>query len=185
MATDAQLLLPTWIAPVRPARTVLADHAVLVRAGRIEAIAPRAQALAAHADADRVELPGHLLVPGFVNLHAHAAMALLRGAADDLPLQSWLNERIWPLEARLMSDEFVHDGTLLAAWELLRGGTTCMNDMYFYPESAARATAALGMRAALSIVVLGFATPYAATPDEYLARGLRVRDAPCTPGSDR
>lgn len=176
MSSDSQLLLPAWIAPVRPAGTVLADHAVLVRAGRIGAVLPREQALAAHPDAERVELRGKLLIPGLVNLHTHAAMALLRGCGDDLPLHRWLNERIWPLEAKLMSDEFVHDGTLLAAWELLRGGTTCINDMYFYPEAVARAAASLQMRAAVSIVVLGFPTAYASTPAEYLSKGLAVRD---------
>lgn len=182
MSRDAQLLLPAWIAPVRPAATLLTDHAVLVRDGLIARIGPRARLLADHPDADRTPLPGHLLVPGFVDLHTHAAMALLRGAGDDLPLQRWLRERIWPMEGRLMSEEFVHDGTLLAAWELLRGGTTCINDMYFHPEAAARAVSALGMRAALSVVVLGMATPYARDAADYLRRGLqareRLRDAP-------
>lgn len=171
------LLLPSWIAPVEPARTVLADHAVLVRDTRIEAVLPRADALARHPDARRVELPGHLLIPGLVNLHTHAAMALLRGAGDDLPLHTWLNERIWPLEGALMSDEFVFDGTLLACREMLRGGVTCFNDMYFHHDAVARAADAAGLRAMVGISVLEFPTGYASGPAQYLERGFQAREA--------
>ena len=176
MTARTQLLLPSWIAPVEPARTVLQDHALAMRDGRIVELAPRDEALARHPDADRVDLPGRLLIPGLVNLHAHLPMALLRGAGDDLPLHRWLNERIWPIETRLMSDAFGHDGALLAGWELLRGGTTCVNDMYFHADAVARALGVLGMRAVLGIVVLGFATSWASAPDEYLAKGFALRD---------
>jgi 5-methylthioadenosine/S-adenosylhomocysteine deaminase len=171
------LITPKWLAPVAPADTVLVDHAVVVRGERIEAVLPRAEALARHPGARRTDLPGHLLIPGLVNLHSHAAMTLLRGAADDLPLERWLGERIWPLEAALVSDDFVHDGTVMACREMLRGGVTTFNDMYFFPEATARAALAMGMRAVLGIIVLDFPSAYGSGPADYLAKGLALRDA--------
>jgi 5-methylthioadenosine/S-adenosylhomocysteine deaminase len=104
-------------------------------------------------------------------------MTLLRGCADDLPLMRWLNEHIWPAENRVLSPQFVHDGTLLAAWEMLRGGITCFNDMYFFPDAAARAVHEAGIRAVLGMAVLEFASAYAVDADDYLAKGLKTRDA--------
>ena len=103
-------------------------------------------------------MPQQVLIPGLINLHTHAAMALLRGIADDLPLMDWLKTRIWPAEARHISAAFVRDGTLLACAEMLRGGITCFNDMYFFPEAAAEAASSLGMRAVLGMVVIEFPT---------------------------
>ena len=134
-----KLIAPQWIAPVEPAATVLHDHAVAIEGERIVAVLPAQQAREAWPDAAVTELPGHLLVPGFVNLHTHVPMTLLRGAGDDLPLERWLRERIWPLEAALISPEFVADGAVLACAEMLLGGVTCFSDMYFYPEEVARA----------------------------------------------
>src|SRR5581483_11014822 len=125
----------------------------------------------------RVDLAQHALIPGLVNAHTHAAMTLLRGIADDVPLKDWLERHIWPREERFVSAEFVHDGTLLGAAEMLRGGVTCCNDMYFYPDAAAQAYEEAGMRAMLGVPILDFATPYAADADGYLQRGLAARDA--------
>jgi 5-methylthioadenosine/S-adenosylhomocysteine deaminase len=171
------LIAPRWIAPVEPDGTVLAGHAVVVRDDRIEAVLPREEAVARHPDAELVERPDHLLVPGLVNLHGHAAMTLLRGAADDLPLERWLHERIWPLEQSLMSEAFVHDGSVLACAEMLAGGVTTFNDMYFFPEATARAAMAIGIRAVVGIVVFDFPSAYGSGPADYIARGLRLRDA--------
>ena len=121
--------------------------------------------------------PSHVLIPGLVNAHTHTAMTLLRGIADDVPLKPWLEQYIWPREGRFVSSEFVFDGTLLGAAEMLRGGITCCNDMYFYPDAAARAYEIAGMRALLGMPVLDFPTPYAADADAYLTRGLAARDA--------
>lgn len=164
-----------WIVPVAPAG-VLAGHALIVDAGRIVALLPAADADAAYAPRERIALPSHALIPGLVNAHTHSAMALMRGIADDVPLQPWLTEHIWPLEGRFVAPEFVFDGTLLAAAEMLRGGVTCCNDMYFYPDASARAYEIAGMRALLGVPVLDFPTPYAADADTYLARGLAARD---------
>jgi len=166
-----------WIIPVEPAAVVLRDHAVVVADGHIQEILPSRQARTRYPEAPRVELPGHVLIPGLINLHTHAAMALMRGLGDDLGLMEWLNQHIWPAEMRLASPEFVHDGTLLACAEMLRGGVTCFNDMYFFPEAAARAALGAGMRAALGIIIIDFRSPYATDAQDYLSKGLGTRDA--------
>jgi 5-methylthioadenosine/S-adenosylhomocysteine deaminase len=168
---DAQFIIP--VEPVG----VLRDHALLVDDGRIAALVPAPQADRDFVPRERVALPQHALIPGLVNAHTHAAMTLLRGIADDVPLKSWLEDHIWPREARFMSAEFVHDGTLLGAAEMLRAGITCCNDMYFHPDAAALAYEQAGMRAMLGMPILDFPTPYAADADAYLQRGLAARDA--------
>jgi 5-methylthioadenosine/S-adenosylhomocysteine deaminase len=165
-----------WIVPVEPAG-VLEQHALLIDAGRIVALVPSAAADCDYAPRERVLLPTHVLLPGLVNAHTHAAMTLLRGIADDLPLQTWLEQHIWPREARFLSEDFVHDGTLIAAGEMLLGGVTCCADQYFFPDAAARAYRQSGMRAFLGLPVLDFPTPYAADAYAYLQAGLAVRDA--------
>jgi 5-methylthioadenosine/S-adenosylhomocysteine deaminase len=171
------LIEPRWTIPIEPAGVVLESHALAVHEGRILALLPAAEAADRYAPRERVTLPGHALLPGFVNLHTHAAMTLLRGYAEDLPLQRWLDERIGPAEGRLVSPAFVHDGALLASWEMLRGGITCFNDMYFYPRETGRAALAAGIRAVLGIAVIEFPSRYAADADDYLAKGLAARDA--------
>lgn len=180
------LIAPQWIVPVGPPRVdprepdpahvVLADHAVVVEGERIAALLPLAQAQQRYPHADTVALPGHLLAPGFVNLHSHAAMALLRGVGDDLPLHRWLNQRIWPLESRLVGAQFVRDGALLAFHEMLLGGVTCVNDMYFFPEAAIEAASTLGLRSVHGIIVIDFPSAYASDAGDYLRKGLELRD---------
>ncbi len=173
---DPFIIHARWTVPVEPAGAVLEDHAVAVRGGKIESILPAAEARARYPDAPERALPNHVLLPGLVNAHTHAAMTLMRGLADDLALMRWLEEHIWPAEAKHVSREFVRDGTLLACAEMLRGGVTCFNDMYMFPEAAWEATAAAGMRVALGIIVIEFPTPYASDPDDYLRKGLALRD---------
>jgi 5-methylthioadenosine/S-adenosylhomocysteine deaminase len=165
-----------WVVPVEPAGSVLGQHAVIVRDGRILALAPTADARNTYACAQTVDLPFHVLMPGLINLHTHAAMTLMRGLADDLPLMQWLNEHIWPAEGKHVSPDFVYDGTLLACAEMLRGGVTCFNDMYFYPEQAARAALDAGMRAAIGMICIEFPTGYATDAQDYLRKGLAARD---------
>ncbi len=170
------LINAAHVVPVEPAGVVLRDHAVAIAGGRIVAVLPAAEAGARFQAAKVVDLGHHVLIPGLVNLHCHAAMSLLRGIADDLPLMKWLQEHVWPAEAKHVSDEFVHDGSLLAMAEMLRGGVTTVNDMYFFPEATARAALKSGMRAALGLIALEFPSAYAADADGYLARGLEMRD---------
>ncbi len=170
------LIHARWVIPVEPACLVLENHAVAVTGGRISDLLPSELARTRYLAAETVELPTQALIPGLVNVHTHAAMALMRGIADDLPLMRWLQEAIWPAESRHVCADFVRDGTLIAAAEMLRGGITTCNDMYFYPDAAATAYDAAGMRAVIGIVVLDFPSPWASDADDYLRKGLAVRD---------
>ena len=165
-----------WIIPVEPEGVVLEHHDVVIDAGRILAILPHGQARSAFSPSRTVELDRHVLLPGLVNTHTHAGMTLMRGLADDLPLMRWLQEHIWPVEGRWVSEEFVRDGTMLAVAEMLRGGTTCFNDMYFYPNEAGRTAAAAGMRCVAGMIVLDVPTVWAGSADEYLSRATEVHD---------
>jgi len=167
---------PKWIVPIEPAG-FLSAHSLLVDDGRIVALVPTAVADSTYDARSHLDLPGHAVMPGFVNAHTHAAMTLFRGVADDLQLRTWLEREIWPREARYVSPEFVYDGVRLAAAEMLRGGTTCFHDMYFYPDATARACLDTGMRAMLGLIVLDAPTAYASDPDGYLQLGLAMRDA--------
>jgi 5-methylthioadenosine/S-adenosylhomocysteine deaminase len=176
MGPELTVVCADWVVPVDPPGTVLGEHAVVIQGGRILEILPARLALERHPGAHRVELPGHALIPGLINLHTHAAMTLMRGLADDRALMDWLQNHVWPVETRLVSESFVHDGTVLACAEMLRGGVTCFNDMYFYPEAAARAALEAGMRAALGIIVIEMPSAYAADAQDYLSKGLESRD---------
>ena len=169
------LLLPTWLVPVEPTSVVLRDHGLGIRDGRIALIAPRAEALR-HPASEVRELPDCVLTPGLINTHGHAAMALFRGLADDLPLMDWLQGHIWPAEARWVDEAFVRDGSELAIAEQLKGGISCFSDMYFFPEVASEVVHKSGIRAQLTIPVLDFATPGARDAEEALRKGLRLFD---------
>jgi 5-methylthioadenosine/S-adenosylhomocysteine deaminase len=170
------LLEARWIIPVEPAGKVLNNHTLAVDQGVIQAIIPNDEAQAKFAPREHVVLNHHALIPGLVNLHTHAAMTLMRGLADDLPLMEWLNNHIWPAETRHVDSGFVFDGTRLACAEMLRAGVTCFNDMYFFPEAAVQAVLASGMRAAVGMIAIDFPTAYASDADDYLAKGLALRD---------
>ena len=169
------ILFARWIVPIAPSNTVLEYHALVIDAGRIVALLPQEQAR--HMVCERaVELGDHVLMPGLINAHGHAAMALLRGYADDTPLHEWLNEHIWPIENQFVSEEFVRDGTELAIAEMLRSGTTCFSDMYFFPNVVAQTAHDLGMRAHIHLPVIGFPTAWARDADDYIHKDLIVRD---------
>lgn len=171
------LIEARWIIPIEPLGATLEQHAIAIDAGQIVALLPTEQAHARFQPRNTVRLEQHCVLPGLINLHTHAAMSLLRGYADDIALMDWLNQRIWPAEARHVSAAFVRDGTLLACAEMLRGGITCFNDMYFHPAAAAEAAVRIGMRAALGVLAIEFPTTYASDADDYLAKGLAARDA--------
>lgn len=170
------LISARWIVPVEPDGRVLDHHSVALHAGKIVEILPAIDAKRQYDAAEHVVLADHALIPGFVNAHTHAAMTLFRGLADDLPLMDWLNNHIWPAEAKWVSPEFVREGTEYAIAEMLRGGTTCFNDMYFFPAATAQAADAAGMRAVVGMIVLDFPCAYAQNADEYLHKGLQLHD---------
>ncbi|MDR1367919.1 MAG: TRZ/ATZ family hydrolase [Candidatus Accumulibacter sp.] len=177
MKTPIDLLIEArWILPVEPHRATLENHAVAIDKGKIVAILRQSDAASRFVPVQTQALARHILIPGLVNLHTHAAMSLLRGIADDLPLQKWLNEYIWPTEAKHVSESFVYDGTTLACAEMLLGGTTCFSDMYFFPKEAALAAIRLGMRAAIGLLVFDFPSSYAADADDYLSKNMQTRD---------
>lgn len=177
MQTVDTLIHAAWIIPVEPDDRVLDDHSLAIHEGRLVAVLPTADARRSYRATAEIELPAHALIPGLVNAHTHAAMTLLRGLADDLHLMDWLQHHVWPAEARWVNEEFVQDGTELALAEMLRGGTTCFNDMYFFPEVTARTAAAAGMRATVGLILIDFPTGYAGNADDYLAKGLALHDA--------
>jgi 5-methylthioadenosine/S-adenosylhomocysteine deaminase len=162
---------------VEPSLDVQDELCMGVHDGRIVDLLPRPEAERKYAPDALHERPDHVLVPGLVNSHTHAAMTLMRGFADDMTLERWLNERIWPAEQRLATPDFVADGTGLAIAEMLRGGITCFADMYFFPDTVAEVAASAGMRAAVGMIALEFPTPWAETPAEYISKGLAVHDA--------
>ncbi|MGD8743463.1 MAG: TRZ/ATZ family hydrolase [Granulosicoccaceae bacterium] len=155
---------------------VLEQHSLLVHNSRIVGILPQQQVRQAFTADQVMELPGHALMPGLINAHTHSAMNLMRGIADDMPLMQWLQEHIWPVEQRIMSAGFVHDGSRLAMAEMLRSGTTCFNDMYFFPDEVGRAAAHIGMRATLGLIVIDFPTVWAQDGQDYLRKGLQIHD---------
>ena len=166
-----------WVLPIEPKNTLLEHHAVIAHLGVIIDICTIEHANASYEAAELIKLTEHVLMPGLINLHTHAAMNLMRGLADDLPLLPWLENHIWPAEAQLLSANFVKEGTLLACAEMLSGGITTFNDMYFYPEATAQACLQLGLRANLGLVVLEFSTNYASNATSYIEKGTQARDA--------
>jgi len=166
-----------WIVPVEPHAVVLENHAVVVQDDRIVALLPVADARASYAPRERVELGEHALIPGLINSHTHNPMTLLRGLADDLPLMVWLQQHIWPAEAKVMGPEFVRDGVELAVAEMLRGGTTCANENYFFPDVIGATYRRMGFRAVVGLPVIDFPTAWAKTQDEYFERAVEVHDS--------
>lgn len=174
--TIDSLIHARWVIPIEPLNTVLEHYAIAVHEGRILEVLPSDDANTKYT-ADAVhQLTDHALIPGLVNAHTHAAMSLFRGLADDLPLMDWLQQHIWPAESQWVNPEFVADGTQLAIAEMLRGGTTCFNDMYFFPDEAARVADNAGIRAVVGLIVIDFPTVWAANVDEYLHKGIEVHD---------
>jgi 5-methylthioadenosine/S-adenosylhomocysteine deaminase len=166
-----------WVAILNAEHHLLENYAVIVDADKIIDLQPAAIASKQYIAKERFSLDEHILIPGLINLHTHAAMNLMRGIADDLPLMQWLNQHIWPTERAVVFDDYVKDASLHACAEMLSGGVTCFNDMYFYPTATASAVNQAGMRASLGLVVTEFATNYAADADDYLQKGFEAHDS--------
>ena len=170
------LIEPRWLVPVEPHGIVLEGYAVAVDRDLIVAVLPASDARVRYAPRERVELPAHALIPGLVNAHTHNPMTLMRGLADDLPLMRWLRDHIWPAEAKVVGPEFVRDGIELATAEMLRGGTTCCNENYFFPDIQAATYRRLGFRAMVGLPIVEFPSAWAVSRDEYFDKGLAVHD---------
>ncbi len=170
------LIFAKWIIPVEPDNRIHENHALVIHEGRILDLLPADQARSRYRATETHELAGHALIPGLINAHTHAAMSLFRGLADDLSLMDWLSKHIWPAEGRWVSPGFVEDGTRLAMAEMIRGGTTCFNDMYFFPDRTAEVAVQAGMRVSIGLIVIDFPTAWARDSAEYFDKGRKVHD---------
>lgn len=164
----------SWIIPVEPHSVILTDHSIVIHDGTIIDIQPTHTIDDSYQAKTRENRVGHLLIPGFVNCHTHVPMSLMAGMADDLALMDWLQNHIWPAEQKWVNEQFVRDGADLGIAQMLRSGTTCFNDMYFFPEIVAEQAALHGIRANIGLIVFDFPTAWAASADEYLSKGLSL-----------
>jgi len=176
METVDLIIHARWLVPISPRNTVLEHYSLVIQQGQIIALLPQADVKQHYLANTEQRYDQHCIMPGLINNHTHAAMSLLRGLADDLPLMTWLNDHIWPAEAKWVSDSFVEAGSELAIAEMIRGGTTCFNDMYFFPDATARVVDKSGIRANLGMVIIDFPTAWAANTEEYLHKGQQLHD---------
>lgn len=176
MITVDQIIHAKWIASVDDNNTIFEDSSLVIHEDRIIDILPTSAVQDQYATKHSIDRHDHLLIPGLINTHTHAAMSLLKGFADDHPLMTWLEKHIWPAEAQWVDADFVYDGAELAIAEMIRGGITCFNDMYMFPQSTAAAADLAGIRAVIGLIVLEFPTAYAANADEYFDKGLALHD---------
>lgn len=176
MQTIDTLIQASWIIPVEPDNAVHEDSAIAIQGGNIVEILPRDEARKKYKAKQTHQLTDHVLIPGFINAHTHSPMSLLRGLADDLGLMDWLQKYIWPAEEKWVSAKFVRDGTELAIAEMIRSGTTCFNDMYYFPDETADVASRVGIRACVGLIIIDFPSTWAGNADEYLHKGLDVHD---------
>ncbi|MCB1648144.1 MAG: TRZ/ATZ family hydrolase [Pseudomonadales bacterium] len=174
--TVETLLHARWVLGTDDEQPLLEDHCLVLDKGRIVDLLPSNEAGLRYEAKENLRLGEHILMPGLINTHGHAAMSLLRGAADDLPLHTWLQDYIWPMEGRWVSEDFVYDGTQLAIAEMLRSGTTCFADMYFFPDQAARAASEAGMRAQFASPVFDFPSAWGQGASEYIHKTTALND---------
>ena len=172
------LIEARWCIPVEPDDRVLEHHAIAIRDGRIVALLPTDEARRRFSPGAQVQRPEHVVFPGLVNAHTHAAMTLFRGYADDMPLHRWLREGVWPAERRWVSAEMVRDGSKHAIAEMLKGGVTCFSDQYFFPEIVAEAAVDMQMRAMIGAPVFDGVTVWAESGDECLRKAADLLHDP-------
>lgn len=175
---NADLIIEArWIATATEAQPLLENYSVVIQAGIIVDLLSISSAREKYTTTTLISLDEHVLIPGLINLHTHAAMSLMRGLADDQPLMTWLNQHIWPAEHAVVTERYVKDATLLACAEMLSGGVTCFNEMYFYPQASAMSVNQAGIRAHLGLIVIEFASSYASDADDYLQKGFAAYDS--------
>ncbi len=169
-ATPADLIVSAGrVVTMDGGRHVIAGGAVAVAKGRILAVGPKAEIDKDYAATKRIDRPAGILIPGLINTHAHAPMSLLRGLADDVELDTWLKQYIFPAEAKNVNEEFVRAGTRLAVLEMMLGGTTTYVDMYYFEQAIADETRKAGMRGVLGETIINFPAPDHKTLAEALA----------------
>ena len=176
MQTIDTLIHAHWVLPIEPAETVLKHHSVAIDGGLIVEILPTEQDRQHYQANQTFELDQQVVMPGLINAHTHTAMSLMRGLADDLPLMTWLQEHIWPTEQQWIDEQFVREGSELAIAEMLRSGTTCFNDMYFFPEVTAQVAANTGIRAVVGLLMMDFPSAWGSGPEEYLEKGIALHE---------
>ena len=177
MATIDLLIESRWILPIAPHNTVLEGHALAVHQGKIVEVLPSEQAKEKYYAHQYLDLKDHALMPGMVNSHTHASMNLFRGLADDLDLMDWLNNHIWPAEGAMINPQSSAIGAKLAFAEMIRGGTTCFNDHYFFPTEIAQAANEVGLRGRVGLHMMNVPTLWAKGEDQAIAACQGVLDA--------
>lgn len=177
MHTVDQILSSRWLIPMNGTHQFLENRSIAIKDGKIAAVLPTEQMLKAY-DAPVVEdFKNSVLMPGFVNAHTHLAMSLMRGIADDLPLMTWLNDHIWPAECASVSAEFVRDGVEFALAELIKGGVTCVNDMYFFAKEAAEVMNKVGIRGRVGETIFNVETPWSPNVEACYQHNLELMEA--------
>lgn len=178
MKKKYQILLPGWIISVNQAFEILENTAIVIEQDKITQLLPAEEisSLPCYAEAEVLDLSSHIVMPGLINAHTHASMSLFRGMGSDLPLMDWLNEHIWPAEGKWVNQQFIRDGLKLAAAEMIQSGTTCFNDMYFFPDVVAHEAQRVGIRAVAGLIVLDFPTVWAKDSQEYISKAMSVFD---------
>lgn len=172
MDKSERIIHAKWIITCEDENKILEHHALVIRNGKIHAIIPSKDAAEKYPSAFHSQYNSHALLPGFINSHTHIAMNVFRGLADDLELMNWLTNYIWPAERKWVSQEMVYDASLLAMAEMIRCGTTCFNDMYFFLQDTAKAADMAGLRAHIGITIIDFPTKWAQNIDEYFSKGI-------------
>ena len=170
------IISASWIFTSNSEGQLLSDYSIVIENDKIIDLVPQDKVFDEYEANDIYQLTDHILIPGLINTHTHAAMSLFKGFADDLPLQDWLNDYIWPAEKEFINSSFVKDGSILALSEMIKSGVTTFNDMYFFPDATAEAVKELGVRSNIGLVVLDFPTNYATDPEDYLLKGFEFRD---------
>ena len=174
---NASMIISTsWVFTSDPEGQLLSDYSVVIENDKIIDLVPQSKVFDEYEADNTYQLTDHILIPGLINTHTHAAMSLFKGFADDLPLQEWLNNHIWPAEKEFVNPSFVKDGSILGLSEMIKSGVTTFNDMYFFPDATAEAVKELGVRSNIGLVVLDFPTNYATDPEDYLLKGFEFRD---------
>jgi 5-methylthioadenosine/S-adenosylhomocysteine deaminase len=172
MQTIQHIVHAKWLLSGIPNQPALENHSLCIADGKIQAVLPTAHVQEKYT-ATRVDnYLEHLIMPGIVNAHTHIGMNYFRGLGSDLSLMDWLNNHMLPTEKKWLSHEFVYDVSLFAMAEMIRSGTTCFNDMFYFAPATAEATIKSGMRAGIGLTVIEFPTKWAQTTDEYFAKGL-------------